>query len=345
MNTPATFISHQNLLTLLTSVMSCGSELFAPRKIDGKLFLSRITGVDQITLDPQPTIESAKSLLFPRVERLLSYERTSDGVRVDDPSVAHVPERVVFGTRPCDAAGFKRLVEFFAAEIPDAFVGNRRDALTVISMSCSESDADCFCTSVGGGPGDTKGSDILLTAIGDGRYSIECLTDRGEKLLGFHATLLEKGDAIEKAKYLAVVELVEELNGLEGELKKSFDHPFWNEASLRCLGCGACAYVCPVCSCFDIEDEGTASNGERLRCWDSCAFALFTLHTSGHNPRPTQSDRWRQRMMHKFSYEPERLGFPGCVGCGRCSRACPADMNLKEQIREAATRLAVKGAQ
>ncbi len=30
----------------------------------------------------------------------------------------------------------------------------------------------------------------------------------------------------------------------------------WEEQSLRCIGCGACAYVCPTCACFDIQDEG-----------------------------------------------------------------------------------------
>jgi ferredoxin len=94
-----------------------------------------------------------------------------------------------------------------------------------------------------------------------------------------------------------------------------------------------------VCSCFDIQDEGTNKKGDRLRCWDSCGFSLFTLHTSGHNPRSTQSERWRQRVMHKFSYMPEQSGMLGCVGCGRCSMSCPADMNLKEQLLEIAAKV------
>jgi formate hydrogenlyase subunit 6/NADH:ubiquinone oxidoreductase subunit I len=130
------------------------------------------------------------------------------------------------------------------------------------------------------------------------------------------------------------IEKVFSSHEVTAHLSKAFDHPLWNDASFRCLGCGACAYVCPLCSCFDIQDEGTSKKGERLRCWDSCGFSLFTLHTSGHNPRKMQSDRWRQRVMHKFSYMPERYELLGCVGCGRCSRACPADMNIKEQLKE-----------
>ena len=76
------------------------------------------------------------------------------------------------------------------------------------------------------------------------------------------------------------------------------------------------------------------SEGVRQKNWDACAFPLFTLHTSGHNPRPDQPSRWRQRLSHKFSYYPEKFGRALCTGCGRCIRLCPAGMDLLADLKE-----------
>jgi ferredoxin len=65
----------------------------------------------------------------------------------------------------------------------------------------------------------------------------------------------------------------------------------------------------------------------------------FTLHTSGHNPRDIQWERYRQRIMHKFRYYPDKFGRILCTGCGRCQRSCPVDMamvSIIERIRDQA---------
>jgi ferredoxin len=207
---------------------------------------------------------------------------------------------------------------------------------TLVSVACARSDEHCFCTSVGGGPGSVSGSDVLLTDVGHGEFLAEIITDRGRGLLAAAPGLPRPGPDLKKEDHLARVGPAFALDRVEAAMAALFDdESFWTEQSLRCLGCGACAYVCPTCACFDIQDEGGAV-GQRLRCWDSCGFGLFTLHTSGHNPRPRQNLRWRQRLMHKFSYMPQRLRVLGCVGCGRCSRACPVDMDMLEHLRAVA---------
>jgi len=105
------------------------------------------------------------------------------------------------------------------------------------------------------------------------------------------------------------------------------------------LACGTCTYVCPQCHCFNIEDRLLLDGGERVRAWDSCMYPGFTIQASGHNPRPDQAARWRQRIMHKFEYLPRNVGLYGCVGCGRCILSCPVQLDIRQvldRVRQAA---------
>ena len=57
---------------------------------------------------------------------------------------------------------------------------------------------------------------------------------------------------------------------------------------------------------------------------------LFTLHGSGHNPRGTQLHRVRQRFMHKLKYYVDKYDAGiQCVGCGRCIRLCPVNIDIR----------------
>ena len=118
-----------------------------------------------------------------------------------------------------------------------------------------------------------------------------------------------------------------------------FDSPVWAEVSEKCLACGTCTYNCPDCHCFNIEDRLLADGGERVRGWDSCMYPMFTQHASGHNPRPDQAARWRQRTMHKFEYLPRNVALYGCVGCGRCVQSCPVRLDIRQVLRAGAPRL------
>ena len=314
---------------LFAKLVAGGRRVLAPVRNAERVEFEEVNTAQNVALDYVQTKRPAKSVLFPRYEQMLRFSIGGKDVQADEITPDAGPT-VLFGLHPCDAASFETLKAVFTWDSNDAYFEPKLANTTVVGLSCTQGDAYCFCTSVGGGPGDTRGSDVLLTPIDATTYRADILTDKGRALVAlapelFAAAHGQASSALAKiASRFAADKLGAKLPNLfpKGEV--------WREQSLRCLGCGACAYVCPTCSCFDIQDERQRYSGVRLRCWDACGFGLFTLHASGHNPRAKQSERWRQRIMHKFSYQPERLGVLGCVGCGRCSRSCPADMNLAE---------------
>jgi heterodisulfide reductase subunit C len=127
-------------------------------------------------------------------------------------------------------------------------------------------------------------------------------------------------------------------------LEAGFESPAWDRLAEHCLGCSICAYVCPSCSCFDMNHDANAWCGEQCRSWDACTFGLFTLHASGHNPRETRGERYRQRVLHKFSFTGEGEDHFRCVGCGRCVALCPAGLDIGEIVTAAAAAITEEGA-
>jgi sulfhydrogenase subunit beta (sulfur reductase) len=320
---------------LITRLGAAGQRVLAPVRDGGRVEFKEASTADDLALDYVQTTTSAKAAVFPRYEQMLRFQMRGKDVDVQELAPAS-PPTVLLGAHPCDAASFATLRAVFTWDSADAYFEPKLAALTVVGLSCTKGDDSCFCTSVGGGPADPRGCDILLTALDGERYLAEILSDRGRALVELAPELFAPGgDAPRPAAATVAPRFA--AGELTAKLPALFDRTeLWREESLRCLGCGSCAYVCPTCTCFDLQDERNRYDAVRLRTWDACGFGHFTLHASGHNPRSKQSERWRQRVMHKFAYQPSRLQVLGCVGCGRCSRSCPVDMNLGEHLERLA---------
>jgi ferredoxin len=333
-------IDRPRLDELLELIVAGGDRLVAPVRFGERLTFEPVTDIGHMKREYVNTTLPPKEYLLPRTEPVFRFSRSSGGIEVSDCTADDRPT-VLFGVRPCDAAGIDRMERVFGDERRDGLFLDRRERTTIVGVACTRPAPSCFCTAVGCGPTSRHGSDVLLTEVEPEEFLVEAISDRGRALVDRFASLFQEADDSILQAATAVTEAAEaaltrsmDLTGVGARLRGTFADPCWQAIGRVCLGCGACAYSCPSCHCFDLIDDGGPSSGSRIRLWDCCAFPTFTVHASSHNPRPDQPTRYRQRVLHKLSYFPDRFGVPMCVGCGRCGLLCPVGQDLYESAAE-----------
>jgi len=327
-------ISKSEIGTLLDKLKEAHS-IIAPVHRNGELSFDRIDSADEVVLEYSNTRKAPKSVFFPQQEVMFAYSKTESGTQVREPDLEE--DVLLFGVRPCDVRSFLLLDKVFGSDdYEDVYYLRRRENSGIIGLACNNPRQTCFCTTVGSGPFNHDGMDLLLVDLGD-KYLAEAVTERGEGMIdnfsdASDADKQKRNDIRENAEK-GIKPVVVDLEGLKDKLDGMFDADVWDEFHTKCLGCATCTYLCPTCHCFDIyEEEETNNSGYRLRMWDSCALSLFTLHTSGHNPRTSTKERTRQRIMHKFNYFVHNYDDFACVGCGRCVQNCPVNLDIRDVL-------------
>lgn len=325
-------ISRQELSRWLAGLLP-DHTVIAPVHRDDRDVFAVIGSADDVSWDAGRTANPAKAFFFPPSEAIVRWRMGPGGLQVEAP-LAERPQ-VLFGARPCDGKALDVLDRLLLAAPADVYYQARRAKTTVVGWACEQPFEGCFCETVGGGPADSRFLDVMLTRRGDG-YTIDAVTERGRRLLAgattAQRTLTQPALSTRDAPTVQANQSCAQLPPAAA-WRSQFDAARWTELAQRCLGCRTCTYDCPVCYCFDVRDRTLADGTiERLRCWDSCQGVQCFAIAGGHNPRPTQAARQRQRYMHKFLYYPEREGVPLCVGCGRCVVDCPANVDIREVI-------------
>ncbi len=311
-------------------------KLFGPVKDSGFHRFKELEKNEQPDLTFQNTRLSPKAIVFPQSEVMFEY--TLDESKPDHHIMQDVPgddsARAIIAMRPCDAAAFLLVKRNFdTPEYKDPYWLKAYEATLKVGLACTEPCQTCFCTTAGCGPFHEEGLDVLLVDAGD-YFLAKTVSAKGEKFLktagwdqkadADQMETMKKG-AEEKISSAVSIDQLKHKNTTD-----LFNAPFWEEVAFACINCGTCTYVCPTCWCFDIQDEVQGKSGIRLRNWDSCMYPLFTLHGSGHNPRDKKPQRVHQRFMHKLKYYVDRYADGiQCVGCGRCIRLCPVNIDIR----------------
>ena len=327
------------------AMLAAGRMVVAPVRVGAETPGTSAGRVEYRKLTPESPVATAlgrgiprmspKESWFPRSEPILQITREERNISISEPDL-QFPPVVVFGARPCDAAAPEILAPLFGWTSHDVFFEQRIRNVAFVVMACQHAvDEACFCTSVGIDPAGENAGDILLTELPDDRFLAQANTPAGELLLALIVPAVDPSPAEfptglqeKRVKVRHNIPKRFDPQRVRQALEDNFDSPIWQQWAQSCLACGTCAFTCPTCHCFDIQDEMHGNQGLRQKNWDACTFPLFTLHTSGHNPRPDQGSRWRQRLSHKFRYYPEKFEQILCTGCGRCIRNCPAGLDL-----------------
>ncbi len=316
--------------------------LFGPVKIENKDFSEfKELGADELPdMAATDTLLSPKSIAFPPSEVMMEF--TTDE-KSKDCNLMKVPDkdyssRAIIGIRPYDAAAYLLVKKNFdTTDYRDNYWCDAYEACTFVGLAVNKPGMLDFSTSTKSGPFDENGLDVLLVDAGDS-YLAKVITDKGNSYIEAAGWKTDVGDeAIKTIEALkaGAEELIQSIISFDNIKTKSnldlYEADFWEDAAFACINCGTCTYVCPTCWCFDIQDEMSGLTGTRLKTWDSCMFPLFTLHTTGHNPRATKVQRVRQRFMHKLKYFLDKYNDGiMCVGCGRCVHSCPVNIDIRK---------------
>lgn len=324
-------------LPALVSAFMESYEVVAPVKGKRGCSFQVVSSPDEIELSYDTTISSPKKYLLPPVETLMTFDAENNDVT--DFAVEITP-RVIFGVHACDINAINRLdLVFKDGRYPDPYYKARRDATLIVGISCMPSET-CFCH-LWDADEARFGYDLFLQDLGE-KYLVGIASVEAANILeaSCNPRVATDEDRIEfrhitRKRQRAFNPNIPDIQDVAMLMDAFHKDEYWAELGGRCLSCTACSAVCPTCFCFDIRDtlDPDGRTGRRERVWDACTSPQFAEVAGGHNFRATGRDRVRHRMYHKLNGFLSNHDRQLCVGCGRCVKACKANINPIEVLK------------
>ena len=339
-------ISKKQIFSILQSGLRT-HRLFAPMPRKQYFSFEEIkdkSDFQKIAFEYDTTILPPKKVFMPSEEIMFEYKSGKIAEPKQDKPV------LLFGIHPADIYGILQLDEIMTNPKPDYYYLRRRQNAIIIGTSPANHSAD-FSAKWGVAENlETMAEfDIFLKKKDSDTYLAIAGTKKGSDILKkAKAKKTDKKALAEIKKTKVDIAPTESAKIYDQDILKkavlaSHDGKIWDELEKICMGCGICTYVCPLCYCFDVEDQtdysirstgSGLSTGACSRCrkWDACTLPTFSEIAGGKNFRPTLKNRYFNWYFHKFVRGLEEYGQAQCVGCGRCSKFCPAGINVENVL-------------
>ncbi|MFC1496611.1 4Fe-4S dicluster domain-containing protein [Candidatus Margulisiibacteriota bacterium] len=334
-------IKKENLVKLLDGLKD-KTNLLAPQTDKyGDTYFTQVKDAAKIQLNHfKPVMPAVREVLFGQVADMIRFKKGRRSTKIK--SIDQSEGTVIFGLPSCDLAGIIYCDIFFTKrEFVDFYYQQARKKLTLISLVCTTPpNESCFCAAMNQGPFLKNGFDLQLTDLGNGYYFAEVGGRKGKALISdqlFEEATDEDIKQLKviqkKAKQAASNEMVNKKQVLEKMKQEPLKEKMIQKISDKCISCGACNYACPTCTCFNVVDHAGQKEGVRKRILDSCILSGYFRMAGGHNPKGDKNQRTRNRYYCKLTWDQEKFGDSGCVGCGRCLDSCPVDIDIKEVMQ------------
>jgi formate hydrogenlyase subunit 6/NADH:ubiquinone oxidoreductase subunit I len=309
--------------------------VYAPvKRKDGECVFKQIGANEKIDLNYSTTILPIKKFFLPPEEELFKYDKNKKRI----PYSKRWEKFIIFGLNLRDTEALIQLDEIMNFPKPDYYYFNKRKASTIICLINEKA------------PLPRVGVDLVLEKINPTKYKAITLTSQGKKLV--KNPCFRKVSKFPNNSEVPPPQQPRQSPGIMPKLRKLLLDPellhdavkwswknypkIWKSLEKKCLGCGICTYVCPLCYCFSTNDR-TNLNGKictRCRYWTACTLPEFSQITGGHNFHKTLKERYYNWYYHKFVRAYREFGKSQCTACGRCKNYCPAGIDVEKVLVE-----------
>jgi ferredoxin len=256
---------------------------------------------------------------------------------------ADTPRKIILGIPSCDLVALDMLDAIYLDEpYVDPYYRQKRENSILIGTDCHSLLEHCHCTTYGVQPYPYKNHDLALS-VRNGKVWLTAHSEKGTRLaeeLSLSGALPESSEpefqeVMNRRKEMEA--RINEVNNrlpdaaMTGSFVRNSEKDIWQKYAASCVACGACATICPTCTCFLLIDR---PEFEKVRQMDACQYPAFEKVAAGEDPLGVSHVRFRNRYMCKYVWRPAQFNTTACTGCGRCIEACIGAINKNELFLE-----------